>query len=58
MSSYKKYVMMGVSIIVIPLVKKGLKKLMSRYTEESEHDSADEKSEAFTHTRRLYKERA
>ena len=58
MSNYKKYVMIGVSTILLPLAKKALKKLMSRYTEESEHDFAGEKSEEFTHLRRLYKERA
>ena len=58
MSSYRKYVMMGVSTILLPLAKKALSKMMRRYTEESEHDSAAEENEAFTHTRRPYEERA
>ena len=52
MSSYKKYVMMGVTIILIPLGKVVLKKLMSKLTEESEYDYAAEENEDFTSTHR------
>lgn len=52
MASYRKYIMMGVSTILLPLAIKGLSKMMSRDTEESEHDSAAEENEEFTHTRR------
>lgn len=50
--------MMGVSTILLPLAKKVLSEVMRRYTEESEHDSAAEESEEFTHTRRPYEKRA
>jgi hypothetical protein len=52
MASYRKYVMMGFSTILLPFAKKALSKIMRRYTEESEHDSDAEENEAFTHTRR------
>jgi len=58
MASYRKYIMMGVSTILLPLAKKVLSKVMSRYTEESEHDSVAEEKEEFTHARRPSKERA
>jgi len=58
MASYRKYIMMGVSTMLLPLAKKGLSKVMRRYTEESEHDSASEENEESTHTRRPSKERA
>ncbi len=58
MSKYKRYIMMGVSTILLPLAKKALSKIMRRYTEESEHDSASEENEKFTHTRRAYEKRA
>ena len=58
MSSYRKYIMMGVSTILLPLAKKVLSKVMRRHTEESEHDSAAEENEKSTHTRRPSKERA
>ena len=52
MASYQKYVMMGVTMILIPLGKVVLKKIMGKLTEESEQDSADEENEEFTTTRR------
>jgi len=47
MSSYKKYVMMGVSTLLLPLARRIIKKLASKYTEEPEDDSAVEESEDF-----------
>jgi hypothetical protein len=44
MSSYKKYIMMGVSIVLLPLAKRILKKLVSKYTKEPQDDSAVEES--------------
>jgi hypothetical protein len=58
MASYRKYVMMGVSTILLPLAKKALSKVMRRYTEESEHNASAEENEAFTHTRRASAKRA
>jgi len=52
MASYQKYVMMGVTTILLPLGKWVLQKVMSKLTEESEQDSADEENEEFTTTRR------
>ena len=39
MASYQKYVMMGVTMILLPLGKLVLKKMMGKLTEESEQDS-------------------
>ena len=58
MSSYKKYVMMGVTIILLPLGKLVLKKMMSKFTEGSEQDSAAEENEEFTSTHRPFDRRA
>ncbi len=58
MSSYKKYVMMGVTIILIPLGKVVLKKMMSKFTEGSEQDSAAEENGEFTPTQRQFERRA
>ncbi len=55
MASYQKYVMMGVTIILLPLGKLVLKKMMNKFTEESEYDSAAEENEEFTSTRRPVK---
>ncbi len=52
MSSYKKYVMMGATTILLPLGKLVLKKVMSKFTEESEYDYAAEENEDFTSTHR------
>ncbi|MBF0120663.1 MAG: hypothetical protein HQK79_17685 [Desulfobacterales bacterium] len=41
MSSYKKYIMMGASTILIPLLKNVLFKIFSRYAEEqTKYDSS------------------
>ena len=48
MSSYKKYIGMGVSLILIPLVKSLVSKMINRYTEKTETDASDGKSETFT----------
>lgn len=45
MSSYKKYVMMGVSTLLLPLAKRVLQKLVSKYTKKPQDDSAVEESE-------------
>ena len=58
MASYQKYVMMGVTTILLPLGKWVLQKVMSKLTEESEQDSADEENEEFTTTRRQFARRA
>ena len=47
MSSYKKYVMMGVSTLLLPFAKKVVQKLISKYTGRTEDDSADEESDDF-----------
>ena len=52
MSSYKKYVMMGVSVILLPLGKMVLKKIMSKITEKSEYDFDDEENGEFAPTYR------
>ena len=52
MASYQKYVMMGVTMILLPLGKLVLKKMMGKLTEESEQDSADEENGEFTPARR------
>ena len=58
MASYQKYVMMGVTVILIPLGKLVLKKMMGKLTEESEQDSAAEENGEFTTTRRQFAGRA
>ena len=58
MASYQKYVMMGVTMILIPLGKVVLKKKMGKLTEESEQDSADAGNGEFTTTRRPFAGRA
>ena len=54
MASYQKYVMMGVTVILIPLGKLVLKKMMGKLTEESEQDSIDAENGDFTTTRRQF----
>lgn len=58
MSSYKKYVLIGVTTILLPLGKALLQKWMSKLTEESEQNSAAEANEEFTTTRRPFGNRA
>lgn len=58
MASYQKYVMMGVSTLLLPLAKKVLKKLISKATGESEDDSDVEENMEFTHSSRLSDRRA
>ncbi len=53
MSSYKKYIMMGVSIVLLPLAKRILQKLISKYTKEPQDDSAVEENGEFTRASRL-----
>ena len=48
MSSYKKYIGMGVSLILIPLVKSLVSKMINRYTEKMGTDASDGESETFT----------
>ena len=50
--------MMGVTVILIPLGKLVLKKMMGKLTEESEQDSAAEENGEFTTTRRQFAGRA
>jgi hypothetical protein len=52
MSSYKKYVMMGVTTILLPLGKLVFNKMKGKFTEESEQDFAAEENEAFAPTNR------
>ena len=47
MSNYKKYAMMGVSTILLPLAKRAIKKLVSKHTKKPENDSAVEAREDF-----------
>ncbi len=58
MASYQKYVMMGVSTLLLPLAKKVLKKLISKYSGESEEDSAVEENDDFVPPSRLSNKRA
>ena len=58
MASYQKYAMMGVTTILLPLGKVILKKIMGKFTEESEYDSTDEENEEFTPTHRPSRGRA
>lgn len=48
MASYQKYVMMGVSTLLLPIAKKVIKKLITKYTGESEADFAVEENDDFT----------
>ena len=52
MASYQKYAMMGVTTILLPLGKLVLKKMMNKFKEDSEYDSAAEENEEFTPMRR------
>ena len=47
MSNYKKYAMMGVSTILLPLAKRAIKKLISKHTKKPKNDSAVEDFEDF-----------
>ena len=47
MSSYKKYIMMGVSTLLLPLAKQVLQKLISKVTGGSEDDSDVEENGEF-----------
>ena len=38
MSSYKKYAMMGVSTLLLPLAKRAVQKMISKQTKEPEDD--------------------
>ena len=58
MASYQKYVMMGVSTLLLPLAMKIIKKLISKYSGESEEDSTNDGSEDFIHTSRWSDNRA
>ena len=58
MASYKKYVMMGVSTLLLPLAKKVIQKLISKYTGGSQDDFSDEESDDFVPSSRLSKKRA
>ena len=58
MSNYKKYIMMGVTTILLPLGKVVFQKVMSKRTEESDQDSDAEENEEFTTTRRQFEGRA
>ena len=53
MSSYQKYVMMGVSTLLLPIAKKVFQKLVSKYTGGSRDDSKVEKNEEFMRASRL-----
>ncbi len=53
MASYQKYVMMGVSTLLLPLAKKAIQKLISKYTEGSEYEAADEENDDFVTASRL-----
>ena len=58
MASYQKYIMMGVSTLLLPFAKKVIQKLISKYTGGSEDDSADEESEDFIPASKLSNKRA
>ena len=58
MASYQKYVMMGVTAILLPLGKLVLKKMMRKATEKSEQDSVSEEDEEFTAPREQFARRA
>ena len=47
MSNYKKYAMMGVSTILLPLAKRAIKKLVSKHRKKPETDSAVEERDDF-----------
>ena len=47
MSNYKKYAMMGVSTILLPLAMEAIKKLITKHTKKRENDSAVEECEDF-----------
>ena len=58
MASYKKYVIMGVTTILIPIAKMIFTKFMGKYTEASEHDASNEANEAFAPARTPFEGRA
>jgi len=45
MANYKKYVSMAVSVIVLPLAKIALVKIMKKLAEKSEHDPYGEEND-------------
>ena len=58
MSSYQKYVMMGVSTLLLPLAKRIIQKLVSKYTGGSQGGSAvGQEGEDFTRAVRLAEKR-
>ena len=58
MSSYKKYVMMGATTILLALGKLIIQKMMSKFTEASKQGSHAEENEVFTPGRRPSERRA
>jgi hypothetical protein len=53
MYSYKKYAMMGVSTVLLPLAKRAIQKLVSKATKKSKGDSAVEESEYYVPPSRI-----
>jgi hypothetical protein len=47
MASYQKYIMMGVSTVLLPLAKRMVQRLVERFTGKLQNDSAVEETEAF-----------
>ena len=59
MSSYQKYVMMGVSTLLLPLAKRIIQTLVSKYAEGSlDGSAAGEESEDFIRASRPSEKRA
>lgn len=58
MSSSKKYWMMGITVVLLPLGKALLRKLVEKLTEESEPTPALEETEEFTTNVREFPRRA
>jgi hypothetical protein len=58
MASYQKYIMMGVSTLLLPLAKKVLKELISKATGDSKDDSDFEENGDFNHGSGLSDRRA
>ena len=53
MASYNKYVMMGVTTILLPLGKMVFKKIMNKFDKAAEQDWDDEASNGFAPIHRL-----